>query len=45
MGTGNFTDDFKLDVNKQISERSYSVADVSHHLGGSTHSPYNWMKR
>ena len=45
MGKGNFTDEFKLDAIKQITERGYSVADVSKRLGVSTHSLYGWMKR
>ncbi len=45
MGQGNFTEDFKLDAIKQITERGHSVADVSKRLGVSTHSLYGWMKR
>lgn len=32
MGKSNFTDEFKLDAIKQITERGYSVADVSRRL-------------
>ena len=45
MGRGNFTEDFRLDAIKQITERGHSVADVSQRLGVSTHSLYGWMKR
>jgi transposase len=45
MGKGNFTEDFKLDAIKQITERGHSVADVSSRLGVSTHSLYAWLKR
>ena len=45
MGKGNFTEDFRLDAIKQITERGHSVADVSKRLGVSTHSLYGWMKR
>ncbi|MBX8803180.1 transposase [Ochrobactrum sp. MR28] len=45
MGKANFTDEFKLDAIKQITERGYSVVDVSRRLGVSTHSLYSWMKR
>jgi transposase len=45
MGRGNFTEDFKSDAIKQITERGHSVADVSKRLGVSTHSLYGWMKR
>lgn len=40
-----FTEEFKIDAIKQITERGYSVADVSKRLGVSTHSLYAWMKR
>ena len=45
MGKANFTEDFRLDAIKQITERGHSVADVSMRLGVSTHSLYGWMKR
>ncbi len=40
-----FTEEFKIDAIKQITERGYSVADVSRRLGVSTHSLYSWIKR
>lgn len=45
MTRPHFTDDFKIDAIKQITECGYSVADVSKRLGVSTHSLYAWMKR
>ena len=45
MTRPHYTDDFKIDAIKQITERGYSVADVSKRLGVSTHSLYAWMKR
>ncbi len=45
MGNPRFTEDFKIDAIKQITERGHSVADVSKRLGVSTHSLYGWMKR
>ena len=45
MSKANFTAEFKLDAIKQITERGYSVADVSRRLGVSTDSLYSWMKR
>jgi transposase len=45
MGKGNFTEDFRLDAIKRITERGHSVADVSKRLGVNTHSLYGWMKR
>lgn len=45
MGKPRFTEEFKIDAIKQITERGYSVADVSKLLGGSTHSLYGSIKR
>jgi transposase len=45
MGQPRFTEEFKIDAIKQITERGYSVADVSKRLGVSTHSLYGWIKR
>ena len=33
MGQGNFTEDFKLDAIRQITQRGHSVSDVSKRLG------------
>ena len=45
MRKGNFTEDFRLDAIKQITERRHSVAYVSKRLGVSTHSLYGRMKQ
>ena len=45
MGQARFTEDFKSDAVKQITERGHSIADVSQRLGVSTHSLYAWIKR
>ncbi len=45
MAKARFSDEFKIDAVKQVTERGYSVADVSERLGVSSHSIYNWMKR
>jgi transposase len=45
MGKGNFTEGFKLNAIKQITERGHSVAGLSNRLGVSTHSLYDGMKR
>lgn len=45
MTRPHFTEEFKIDAIKQITERGYSVADVSKRLGVSTHSFYAWLKR
>ncbi len=45
MGKVTFSEEFRIDAIKQITERGYSVRDVSQRLGVSTHSLYGWMKR
>lgn len=45
MGKANFTDEFKLDAIKQITERGSSVADVSSRLRACAHSFSSWIKR
>jgi len=39
-----FTDEFKIEAVKMITERGASVRDVSARLGVSTYSLYQWMK-
>ncbi len=38
MGKVNFSDEFKRDAVRQITERGYPVAEVSQHLGVSQYS-------
>jgi transposase len=45
MGKVTYSEEFRIDAIKQITERGYSVRDVSQRLGVSTHSLYGWMKR
>jgi len=45
MSKANFSDDFKRDAVRQITERGYPVKEVSERLGVSTHSLYAWKKR
>ncbi len=45
MGKANFTEDFKRDAVRQITERGYPVAEVSQRLGVSPHSLYEWKKK
>ena len=45
MGKANFSDDFKRDAVRQITERRYAVAEVSKRLGVSAHSLYGWRKK
>lgn len=45
MGKANFTDEFKRDAVRQITERGYPVSEVSQRLGVSQHSLYEWRKK
>jgi transposase len=45
MSTARFTEEFKLEAVKQITEHQRPVADVVKRLGVSTHSLYAWVKR
>ena len=41
----NFSDEFKRDAVRQITERGYPVSEVSQRLGVSAHSLYEWRKK
>lgn len=45
MSKVSFSDDFKRDAVRQITERGYPVKEVSERLGVSTHSLYAWKKK
>lgn len=45
MGRSNFTEEFKRDAVRQITERGYPVSEVSRRLGVSAHSLYEWRKK
>lgn len=45
MVSKRFTEEFKLEAIKQITERHYTVAEVSARLGVSTHSLYALVKK
>jgi transposase len=40
-----FTAEFKAEAIKQVTERGYSVAEVSDRLGVSTKSLYLWLRK
>ena len=45
MSKVHFSDEFKQDAVRQITERGYPVSEVSKRLGVSTHSLYAWKKK
>ena len=44
MGRERFADEFKQEAVRQVTERGYSVTDVSKRLGVSAQSLYKWVK-
>ena len=44
MSNKRYTEEFKVEAVKQITERGYSVFDVAQRLGVTTHSLYGWRK-
>ena len=44
MGTPRFTPEFKEEAFRQITERGYSIAEVSDRLDVSAHSLYKWLR-
>ena len=45
MSRVNFSDEFRRDAVRQITERGYPVSEVSKRLGVSTHSLYAWKRK
>lgn len=45
MSKSNFSEEFKCDAVRQITERGYPVAEASQWLGVSPHSLYEWKKK
>ena len=45
MKSKRYTEEFKIEAVKQVTERGYSVAEVAKRLGTTTHSLYAWLKR
>lgn len=45
MGNGRFSDEFKRDAVRQMTERGYPIAEVSQRLCVSQHSLYEWRKK
>ena len=45
MSAKRYTEEFKIEAVKQVTERGHRLADVAARLGVTTHSMYAWMKR
>lgn len=42
MSSKRYTEEFKIEAVKQVTERGYSVREVADRLGTTTHSLYAW---
>ena len=40
-----YTEEFKIEAVKQITERNYPIGEVAKRLGCTTKSLYNWLER
>lgn len=45
MSAKRYTEEFKIEAVKQVTERGHAVVDVSARLGVSGHSLYQWVKQ
>lgn len=45
MSSKRYTEEFKAEAVKQVTDRGHSVADVAGRLGVSIHSLYAWRKQ
>jgi len=45
MNLKRYTEEFRIEAVKQVTERGHPVVDVATRLGVSTHSLYQWIKR
>ena len=44
MSSKRYTDEFKIEAIKQVTERGYPASEVSKRLGVSSHSLYAWLR-
>lgn len=45
MSGKRYTDEFKIEAVKQVTERGHAVSDVAQRLGITTHSLYAWKMK
>lgn len=45
IGRMHYADEFKIEAVRQVSERSFTVADVADRLGITAHSLYAWLRK
>jgi len=45
MSGKRYTEEFKIEAVRQVTDRGYPVAEVASRLGVTTHSLYAWVKK
>lgn len=45
MSGKRYTDEFKIEAVRQVTDRGYPVKEVAERLGITTHSLYAWLKK
>ena len=45
MSTRRFTEEFKVEAVRQVTDRGYPVKEVASRLGVSAHSLYQWVRQ
>ena len=45
MSSKRYTDEFKIEAVRQVTDRGFKVADVAERLGITTHSLYAWIRK
>jgi transposase len=45
MSSKRYTDEFKIEAVRQVTERGFKVAEVAEQLGVTTHSLYVWRRK
>jgi transposase len=45
MSSKRYTDEFKVEAVRQVTDRGFKVAEVAERLGVTTHSLYAWLRQ
>ncbi|GIW56359.1 MAG: transposase [Silanimonas sp.] len=45
MSSKRYTDEFKIEAVRQVTDRGFKVANVAERLGVTTHSLYGWIRK
>jgi transposase len=45
MSSKRYTDEFKVEAIRQVTDRGFKVAEVAERLGVTTHSLYAWLRK